>query len=298
MDIYMRRLFESIAKSDMKHSREYAKEILESNNKKCDEAIKKDLLPMLSTNIIELPATVRGLIEAENVEEYFKFNRYITTEKDEEIVKKVIDTWNVRNQLLEYNIKYLNSLLLHGDPGCGKTMLGRYIAYKADLPFMYLNFSNLISSYLGKTGENLQKVFDYIKENRCVLMLDELDAVGLERGQTGDVGEMNRIVINLMQCLDKADINCIIVAATNRADMIDKALFRRFSIRYEMQKPSIEVKKAIVKSYLDSVPSNYTDEELERFIGDNNTCADLTNMIVNRIVECITDHKEVTLISA
>ena len=161
---------------------------------------------------------------------------------------------------------------------------------------MYLNFSNLISSYLGKTGENLQKVFDYIKTNNCVLMLDEIDAIGLERGQTKEVGEMSRIVINLMQCLDRADMNNIIIAATNRPDMIDKALKRRFSLQYEIGLPSEEVKVEIVKSYLDSVPSKYTEDEIKDFVKDKSSCADVTNSIINIIVKCITENKEITLI--
>lgn len=296
MDIYMRRLFESIADNDMKKSRDYAKIVLENNNKKCDESIKKSILPRLDVKMIELPMSFKGIVEQEIVDDYFKDHRFITTENDEKIVKKVIDIWNSRDKLSEYNIRYLNTLMLYGVPGCGKTMLGRYIAYKSGLPFIYLNFSNLISSYLGKTGENLQKVFDYIKTNRCVFMIDEIDAIGLERGQTNEVGEMNRIVINLIQCLDRADTNSIIVAATNREDMIDKALKRRFSLQYEMDLPSEETKVEIVKSYLESVPSKYTEDEIKDFVKDKSSCAILTNSIVNIIVKCVTENKEITLI--
>lgn len=295
MNLEQKEMFMAIANSDLNKARKYAKLILEANNKKCDQGIKNRVLTKLSTNVIELPQNVKGLIEAEDVENYFTHNRYVTTDKDDAIVNKVIDTWNIREKLEEYNIKYLNSLMLYGVPGCGKTMLGRYIAYKTKLPFMYLNFSNLISSYLGKTGENLQKVFDYIKDNRCVLMIDELDAVGLERGRSREIGEMDRIVINLMQCLDKVDMNCIIIAATNRADMIDKALLRRFSLKYEIERPSNDVKKAIVKSYLDSMPSNYSDIDLEKFVNENYSCSDLTNSLINRIIECFSENKEITL---
>ena len=285
----------AIANFDMSEARNFLKYFLEADNKKCDEGIKNDLLPKLNMKTIELPANVKGLVEAEDVSDYFNDGRYKITEKDNEIVKKVIDTWNIRSKLAEYHIKYLNSLLLYGKHGCGKTMLGRYIAYKSKLPFIYLNFSNIISSYLGSTGENIQKVFDYIEENKCVLMLDELDAVGIERGNKDDVGEMDRIVINVMQCLDKASNDCIIIAATNRFDRLDKALVRRFSLKYQLEPPSDEIKSEIVKAYLDSIPSQYTENEVFEFVKDIDSCANLKNILVNRIVECVVQGNKVTL---
>lgn len=75
----------------------------------------------------------------------------------------------------EYGIPYLNSTLISGIPGTGKTEFAKYVAYRLDLPYAYLNFSYLIDSYLGKTAQNLRKVFDYCKGQKCVLMLDEVD---------------------------------------------------------------------------------------------------------------------------
>ena len=81
----------------------------------------------------------------------------------------------------------------------------------------------------GKTAQNLQRVFDYCKGQKCVLMLDEIDCIGLSRGNdTGADGELGRTTIALMQALDSLVDGQIVIAATNRQDRLDKALLRRF----------------------------------------------------------------------
>lgn len=197
MDTMTKTLYESIANNDLINAKKCVKALLESNNKKCDQFIKSTILTKLNSsnlNLIELPYNIKGFLEVEDVKFTFEEDRYVINDEDKKIINQVINTYKVSDTLLKYNIKYLNSLLLYGMPGCGKTMLGKYIAYKLDMPFAYLNFSNLISSYLGKTGENLQKVFDYILTTKCVFMLDEIDAIGLERG-TDTVGV---IIVSIM----------------------------------------------------------------------------------------------------
>lgn len=107
-------------------------------------------------------------------------------------------------------------------------MLARYIAHKAKLPFLRIQFSSLVDSHLGQTQSNLARIFDYVRTAPCVLCFDEIDAVGMARGQKDDVGEMNRVVIAIMQEMDRLPNNVIIIGTTNRFDRLDPALIRRF----------------------------------------------------------------------
>lgn len=300
MDNITRELYESVADNDLIKAKKCLRTLLENNDKKCDNWIKNNVLNKLNTsslNLIEVPYDIKGFVEVENVGLTFNEKRYIATEEDEKMIRQVINTYKVNDKLIEYNIRYLNTLLLYGVPGCGKTMLGKYIAYKLKVPFAYLNFSKLISSYLGKTGENIQKVFDYISSLKCVFMLDEIDAIGLKRG-TDSVGELSRVVINLMQCLDKFDNGSIIIGATNREDMIDKALKRRFSLKYEMKLPSNEVQCKIVESFLNTIPGTIvTHADIQSFLSTLNdkSCANITNTLTNKIVNCIIENKEISI---
>ena len=133
---------------------------------------------------------------------------------------------------MELGIPYLPAAILYGESGTGKTELARYIAHKANLPFVYVRFSNLVNSRLGGTQSNINKVFSYAKLSPCLLCFDEIDAIGMKRGDTNDVSEMSRVTITLMQEMESLPNNVIIVGTTNRYDRLDPALVRRFPISH------------------------------------------------------------------
>ena len=153
------------------------------------------------------------------------------------------------------------------------------------VPFAYVNFSNVIDSHLGGTQRNLSKVFDYVKNQKCVFMLDEIDAIGTERGlKNTDVGEMSRIVISLMQNLDTLSSDVVLLAATNRKDIIDKALLRRFTNSHEIRRLSEEERFEMAKIFLDDVGYKYDNEWLCKLARKDTTQAGLMNDLILTLV--------------
>ena len=162
----------------------------------------KNLLNIGSLELTTLPANLQGLIHIQDVSD-FPENRYYVGTVQRQLYDKIYAGTQVAYRLADYAISYRNGSLIYGLPGTGKTEFAKYVAYKLQIPYIYLNFSNLIESYLGKTAKNLQTVFQYCQNVPCVLMLDEIDCIGLERGHdTGADGELGRTTISLMQCLD------------------------------------------------------------------------------------------------
>lgn len=164
---------------------------------------------------------------AEDTEE-FPEARFLLRNEEKSITQNIVAIYRASEKLNEMGIPYLPALMLYGQSGCGKTMLARYIAHKAKLPFLRIQFSSLVDSHLGQTQSNLARIFDYVRTAPCVLCFDEIDAVGMARGQKDDVGEMNRVVIAIMQEMDRLPNNVIIIGTTNRFDRLDPALIRRF----------------------------------------------------------------------
>jgi ATP-dependent 26S proteasome regulatory subunit len=141
-------------------------------------------------------------------------------------------------------------LLLYGLPGTGKTQTARWIAAELELPLLTVRCDTLISSLLGQTSKNLRRVFDYVEQRPCVLFLDEFDALASARGNERDVGELQRVVIALLQNIDALSENTIVLAASNHERLLDPAVWRRFPFQLPLPLPDQELRAAMWKAML------------------------------------------------
>ncbi|MDX1901853.1 MAG: ATP-binding protein [Gammaproteobacteria bacterium] len=175
-------------------------------------------------------------------------------------VDELIGEWRHEERLKAKGISPRRTILLHGLPGCGKSHLASHIAKTLNLRLFVIRFDNLISSYLGETGANIRKVFDFVMNNRCALFIDELDAIAKQRDDRNELGELKRVVITLLQNLDISAGKSILLAGTNHAHMLDSAIWRRFEIILELLPPKRKERIAIFTLYLDEeIPSNIHD---------------------------------------
>ena len=143
-----------------------------------------------------------------------------------------------------------NRILLCGPPGCGKTLTANAIASEIGIPVAYVKLDGLISSYLGQTGTNIRKIFDYVKNKRIVLFLDEFDAIAKKRDDANELGEMKRVVMTLLQNMDAMPANVFLIAATNHHHLLDSALWRRFDISLFLELPNTIQRGGIIRRFL------------------------------------------------
>jgi len=147
-------------------------------------------------------------------------------------------------------------VLLSGPPGNGKTSFAEAIAEGLGLPFFVVRYDALIGSYLGETNARLRKLFDYVRTSPSVLFFDEFDAIGKERGDTHETGEIKRVVSFLLMQLDQLPSYVIVVAATNHGELLDRAVWRRFQMRLAIPAPT----RHEVTYFLDRVTSNWPEK--------------------------------------
>jgi SpoVK/Ycf46/Vps4 family AAA+-type ATPase len=128
-------------------------------------------------------------------------------------------------------------LLLVGPPGTGKTSLAEAVAEAVGLPLFVVRYEGIIGSYLGETAARLKRVFEYVRTTPCLLFFDEFDAIGKERGDLHETGEIKRVVTSLLMQMDDLPSYTVVAAATNHPELLDKASWRRFQLRLTLPMP-------------------------------------------------------------
>lgn len=158
------------------------------------------------------------------------------------------------DQLKNYGLMPKNKLLFWGPPGNGKTLTAQYVAYELGLPFGILQLSSVISSFLGDTASNIQKVFDFVESNPMVLLIDEVDSIAKSRDDVNDVGELKRVVNSLLQSIDGLkNSRSIVIAATNHHGLLDKAVWRRFDTVVEFPLPNKHQRAEFLRKFLNGI---------------------------------------------
>ena len=157
-----------------------------------------------------------------------------------------------------------NRLLIYGPPGTGKTSIAALIASELKLPLVTSRSDALMSSLLGQTSRNLRSVFDYAVARPCVLFLDEFDALAKSRNDSREIGELQRVVIALLQNIDALDLSTIVIAATNHAQLLDPAVWRRFEFTLQVDLPGEGERAEIWRVHLGSLVP--VEAELARLV--------------------------------
>lgn len=277
MNNNLRILMTFIAHNQSDQARAFVKKYCETNEVKSDCGYCNMLLIQLRRSggyMLELPPDVQNLLFKEDVSGTFIPERYYVSKREADLTERILRKNRSAQRLGNAGINYLNATLLYGESGTGKTQFGRYLAYTIGVPFCYFNLSRTVDSHLGGTSKNLNKVFNYIKGTPCVFMIDELDAVSTNRANgdgTGAGGEMNRITVSLMQNLDQLSSDVVLLAATNRPELVDDAVKRRFSIKHEVKIFSPEELLQMSEHFLADVKAHadfrvdYDREDLARY---------------------------------
>lgn len=186
--------------------------------------------------------------------------------------QELIEEQNRADVLRAHGLEPRHRLLLVGPPGNGKTSVAESIAYELALPLFTVRYDAVVTSYLGETAQRLRRLFDFVRTEPCVLFFDEFDAIGKERGDLHETGEIKRVVTTLLLQLDDLPSYCILVGATNHPELLDRATWRRFEIKLELGRPNDEQMTEYFSQKLKEFPdkSGYTAKRLRVAIAPKN----------------------------
>ena len=157
-----------------------------------------------------------------------------------EQIRQLVEEQHRADLLRAHGMQPRHRILLSGPPGNGKTTIAEGIAEALAVQFFTVRYDALVGSYLGETNMRLARLFEYVRTVPCVLLFDEFDSIGKERGDNHETGEIKRVVSFLLMQIDQLPSYVVTVAATNHAELLDRAVWRRFQLRLEMPQPSRE----------------------------------------------------------
>jgi SpoVK/Ycf46/Vps4 family AAA+-type ATPase len=242
-------MFKAVAIRDYQRAETIASEIAMEEEKKghrtAAQLLKGSLVPNGTKTLTEsnaqrkgtdLPALLLSALSSRSSNVALKdvYLRRDARSRLEELVRE----FKNRELLKVRGIHRRSKLILHGPPGCGKSLAAQALANELKIPLFVVRFDAIIGAYLGQTATHLRQLFQFAENNNCVLLFDEVDALGKRRGSPTDVGELDRIVIALMQELEFSELRGFVVATSNIPDSLDLALWRRFDVAIHFPAPA------------------------------------------------------------
>ena len=193
-------------------------------------------------------------------------------------VNAVVNEWRNYDKLVELQASPSRSCLIYGDPGTGKTMLAKWIAKSVELPVVMAKLDGIISSFLGTSSRNIASLFRFANKYKCILLLDEFDALAKLRDDPQEIGEVKRIVNTLLQNLDARSEKGFTIGITNHEKLLDPAVWRRFDVQIEIPHPNAAVREEMLSKFIS--PLVYSQQELKfmNWCMENATGSDLRKL--------------------
>jgi ATP-dependent Zn protease len=243
------RLFQAVSARDFGTAEQLAKQIANFEEKKGHRSAAQLLRGSLHSNGLKghrTPEPISGTLTNGNfLEAALSKSRSATRLKEVMLrpacrtaLEALIDETRHGAYLSSRGIRRRSKLLFVGPRGCGKSFTAQAIANELKLPHYVVRFDAVIGAYLGQTAIHLRELFRFASSTPCVLLFDEIDALGKQRGNGLDVGELDRIVIALMQELEFSETQGIVIATSNLPENLDRALWRRFDLVLKFPKPT------------------------------------------------------------
>ncbi|MGM0533332.1 MAG: ATP-dependent zinc metalloprotease FtsH [Campylobacterota bacterium] len=200
-----------------------------------------------------------GVISSEKPE--VKFDDVAGAKEAKDEVSEIVEFLRYPERYIELGAKIPKGVLLVGPPGTGKTLLAKAVAGEADVPFFSMSGSSFIEMFVGVGASRVRDLFEKAKKDApAIIFIDELDAIGKSRNSGGPMGgndEREQTLNQLLAEMDgfSSDLPIIVLAATNRPEVLDPALLRpgRFDRQVLVDKPDFEGRKEILKVHIKDI---------------------------------------------
>jgi SpoVK/Ycf46/Vps4 family AAA+-type ATPase len=277
-----------------------AKQLLEERDiegaKAVQALMKKRGVPLQASGYAEaLPRDASSRLPLIEESEWPSVPVFLNHDIGQVITQFLEDARNI-DLLIQKGISSRLGLLIHGQPGTGKTLLAGHIAASLNRPFFIARLDSLISSRLGETSKNIRGIFEFIPSKNAILFLDEMDAIAKLRDDRHELGELKRVVNTVLQGLDTLPNEVIVIGATNHHHLLDPAIWRRFPYKINLGLPEIDVRKSMWLHFLfEENESRIEDAQILARVSEALSGADIENISLAARRRSVLSKSEISL---
>ena len=267
----LRELFRGFSQRNDQEFRNAAKAIIAEERSKNHRLLADDLERILlngnrSTNgrtadpNVDVPRDKERALPLVDIGQFdYEWSRIVLQPKALQDLESIAEEHRRRDVLAAVGLKPKQRVLFYGPPGCGKTLAAKVLASILNYQLITVRFDAVVSSYLGETAANLRRVFDFVQRGRWVVLFDEFDAIGKDRDNQFEHGELKRLVNSLLQMMDAFKGESLLIAATNHENLLDNALWRRFEAVIQFPAPSMQDRILLLRLFLRGFDSSQLD---------------------------------------
>lgn len=221
----------------------------------------------------------------------FRRCQLVLCEDNRKRIERIMHEYVQQELLKQYGLSHRRKILLAGPPGTGKTMTAHVLANTLHIPLIGVQLDMILSRYMGESSAKLHRVFDFITKNRALYLFDEFDTLASERGDS-NLGEMRRVLNTLLLCIEQDHSDSLLVAATNKQEMLDRAIFRRFDDCIEYTLPgAVGISQLIRNSLSTFLPSDIPVASVAARY-EHMSCADVVNACRDAVKTALLEGKQ------
>jgi len=271
----LRQLIKTGAEGNHEAFRQVSEEVIRQERSKNHHLLANDLEKILygrANSVNKFPLTLNdnlpkdrecGIPLLQIKEPARRLEDVVLSDENSSLLEEILQELHKSEVLKSYGLYPVDRLLFCGPPGCGKTLTAEVVASELGLPLSIVRIDSVVSSYLGETASNLRQVFDFISSVPMVVLFDEFDALGKERDDAAEHGELKRVVNAFLQMLDSFEGKSLLIAATNHDQILDSAVWRRFDEVLVFDLPNIEQLRRLLSVKLRGLRREFEIEDAE-----------------------------------
>ena len=255
LTVNQKSMIAALASNEIGEAKRYAIACLEEDNTKKNQQFVEKYINEFGNNLVHeygMPSSLLGIASLEDCSKADD-SRFHQSALEKKIMGVTLSAQKVSERMAEMGLKYQNTLLLYGDSGTGKTFMAHYIAKALGMSCIRVSLARINAQGSGEAAKAITELFNFAAYTKNVLLLDEIDCLGARRGNSGNDSSSTLTTVTLMQELDGVPAGTVVIGTTNRIDLVDPALVRRFARKEQLQTFKKEDMVEMIAEYLSTV---------------------------------------------